>query len=153
MVSGINDGSNVGRDSLLSGTVGAAAAAAMMGIPSIAMSQARRTRPSRYGPSKIVLPAIARLAVEDPSLRGLIISANAPYCRPDEIRGVVRVEPADMHVFRRTTFDGEEPGANGMTKVESGIPADGLEWQGRHRYLGSEPEVRDSRAPQAGVGT
>ena len=54
VVSGINDGSNVGRDSLLSGTVGAAAAAAMMGIPSIAMSQARRTRPSRYGPSKMV---------------------------------------------------------------------------------------------------
>ena len=129
VVSGINDGSNVGRDSLLSGTVGAAAAAAMMDIPSIAMSQARKTRPTRFGPSKMVLPAIARLAVEEPSVRGLILSVNAPYCRPDEIRGVVRVQPADMHVFRRTTFDGEEPGANGITKVNAGYRP--MDWNGK----------------------
>ena len=129
VVSGINDGSNVGRDSLLSGTVGAAAAAAMMGIPSIAMSQARKNRPTRFGPSKMVLPAIARLAVEEPSVRGLILSVNAPYCRPDEIRGVVRVQPADMHVFRRTTFDGEEPGANGITKVNAGYRP--MDWNGK----------------------
>ena len=129
VVSGINDGSNVGRDSLLSGTVGAAVAAAMMGIPSVAISQARRTRPTQYGSSKMVLPAIARLALEDPSCRGLILSVNAPYCRPDEIRGVVRVQPADMHVFRRTTFDGEEPGANGITKVNAGYRP--MDWNGK----------------------
>ena len=129
VVSGINDGSNVGRDSLLSGTVGAATAAAMMGIPSIAISQARRARPTSFGSSKMVLPAIASMAVEEPSVRGLIISANAPYCRPDEIRGVVRVQPADMHVFRRTTFDGEEPGANGLTTVNAGYRP--MDWRGK----------------------
>ncbi len=129
VVSGINDGSNVGRDSLLSGTVGAAVAAAMMGIPSVAISQARRTRPTQYGSSKMVLPAIARLALEDPSCRGLILSVNAPYCRPDEIRGVVRVQPADMHVFRRTTFDGERSVGNGVMKVKAGYRP--MDWNGK----------------------
>ncbi len=160
VVSGINDGSNVGRDSLLSGTVGAAAAAAMMGIPSIAMSQARRTRPARFGPSRMVLPEIARLAVENSSLRGLILSVNAPYCRPDEIRGAVRVQPADMHVFRRTTFDGEEPAANGLTNVKAGYrPMDWNDkegtdiWALSRRYVTVEllrPEL--VREPESGAG-
>lgn len=129
VVSGINDGSNVGRDSLLSGTVGAAIAGAMMGIPSVAISQARIRRPARYGPSKVILPSIARLAVEDPICEGLILSANAPDCPPDEIKGVLQVQPADKHVFKRTTFDGEEPAANGVTNVKAGYSP--MEWNGK----------------------
>ena len=130
VVSGINDGSNVGRDSLLSGTVGAAVAAAMMGIPSVAISQARRNsadpvRSQQDGPAGHREVGCWRTH----QCRGLILSVNAPYCRPDEIRGVVRVQPADMHVFRRTTFDGERSVGNGVMKVKAGYRP--MDWNGK----------------------
>ena len=34
-----------------------------------------------------------------------------------------------MHVFRRTTFDGEESGANGITKVNAGYRP--MDWNGK----------------------
>ena len=44
VISGINEGSNLGTDTLYSGTVGAAMEAAMNGIPSMALSLALRSR-------------------------------------------------------------------------------------------------------------
>lgn len=119
VVSGINDGSNVGRDIILSGTVGAAAAGAMLGIPSIAISQSRRQQPTRYAPSKAILPNVAKLALEALEHRGLILNVNAPDCRPEEIRGFSGVQLAHMHVLKRTTFQSEEVDAGGVVNVKA----------------------------------
>ena len=53
-----------------------------------------------------------------PGARALCWSSRRQNC-------VRQVQPADMHVFKRTTFDGEEPGPNGVINLRAGyLPMD-----------------------------
>ena len=85
LVSGINEGSNLGEDILLSGTVGAAFQGYFRGVPSVAISVASLTNVN-YGPAALVALALA-IAKAKPSGR-LLLNVNLPNVPAREIQGV-----------------------------------------------------------------
>jgi 5'-nucleotidase len=95
VVSGINEGQNVGPFVDLSGTVGAARAAVARGVPALAVSQGTG-EPFDYGAAvPFVLDWIAErrdslAAGEEPVA---VTNLNVPSCDGGEVRGLVEVEP------------------------------------------------------------
>jgi 5'-nucleotidase len=96
VVSGINQGQNIGPAIAVSGTVGAAKTAVRNGIPALAVSQGIAEPPD--------YPAGVRLAVDwvkqhRKELTGKrpdveLANLNVPTCATGEVRGVVDVPPA-----------------------------------------------------------
>ncbi len=87
VISGINEGANVGMNVLVSGTVGAAFQAHCWDIPAIAISVA--------GTEKFIFDGAAKVAqvlahmFRDGTLSGpMLLNVNVPSIAPDEIQGV-----------------------------------------------------------------
>jgi 5'-nucleotidase len=95
VISGINEGANIGPFSELSGTVGAARTGARAGYPALAASQG-------FGePADFPAGAAAVSAWLDDNIEGLragpaafVETINIPSCTEGEIRGTVEVETA-----------------------------------------------------------
>ncbi|MGZ8763940.1 MAG: 5'/3'-nucleotidase SurE, partial [Acidimicrobiia bacterium] len=98
LVSGINDGQNLGPVTALSGTVGAAREGALDGIPAVAASQGLATEP----PLPVVVPdfpsgAVALMSWVDDFLLGrvgpnvgqTVANINIPTCSSGSIRGTL----------------------------------------------------------------
>jgi 5'-nucleotidase len=86
--SGINAGSNVGIDVIYSGTVSAALEAAIMGVPSIAVSLARPSSDFSYAAK--FAAKLARMLLQDPFLPpGVLLNVNVPHVPEDRIAGVL----------------------------------------------------------------
>jgi 5'-nucleotidase len=86
VISGINDGANLGINVLYSGTVSAATEAAILGVPAMAVSVTRKQDP----PFTWVLPHVEKLAqwVLDNGLpQGVALNVNVPALPPEEIKG------------------------------------------------------------------
>jgi 5'-nucleotidase len=91
ILSGVNRGQNVAEDVTYSGTIAAAMEGAMIGIPSIALSQAYDGRQGRdktnwdcaakLGPD--VVKKILRAGVPD----GGLVNVNFPACAPADVAG------------------------------------------------------------------
>lgn len=97
VVSGINNGQNVGPFIPISGTVGAAEAAATVGVPAIAVSQGFGNPPDFAAAAQIVVAWItAHRATYDGSAskRADVININVPTCTTGSVRGVRQVPPA-----------------------------------------------------------
>lgn len=77
IVSGINKGSNAGRNILYSGTVSAVIEGAMRDVPGIAFSCYDFEEPDYQLASRYV-PSIVRYALEHPLPRGTILNVNFP---------------------------------------------------------------------------
>jgi 5'-nucleotidase len=94
VVSGINQGQNLGPISSISGTVGAAAAAVAAGMPALAASQGLGEPPDYASAARLVVEWVrakrAALAAGDSSV--VVVSLNVPTCPTGEIRGL-RQEP------------------------------------------------------------
>ena len=87
LVSGINQGANLGHDILLSGTVGAALQGYLRGVPSIAMSIASLTD-LKYEAAAETARALAE-SISANGLEGpLLINVNLPNVTPAELKGV-----------------------------------------------------------------
>ncbi len=100
MVSGINEGQNVGQLVDVSGTVGAARAGVAGGVPSLAVSSGTETY-DYAAAVPIVLDWIEErrddlLAGEAPLE---VASINVPSCTEGEVRGVVEVPVATAGEF------------------------------------------------------
>ena len=87
VVSGINAGSNLGRDVFLSGTVGAALHGHLKGVPSIAISMARLKRP-RNPTGAFVARALAPLVAGNDLFRDTLLNVTVPSVKPEDLRGV-----------------------------------------------------------------
>jgi 5'-nucleotidase len=90
VVSGINDGENLGDDVLYSGTVAAAVEGRFLGLPTVAISQCR---PSGGGQPKFETAArVARRLVshllERPLDRSMILNVNVPDRPYEELKGL-----------------------------------------------------------------
>ena len=92
VLSGVNRGQNVAEDVTYSGTVAAAMEGTLMGIPSVALSQAYGATTGRQG---IRFDCAERHAAE--TLRrilaagiapGILVNVNFPDCAPDEVAGL-----------------------------------------------------------------
>lgn len=112
VLSGVNRGSNVAEDVSYSGTVAGAMEGTVLGIPSIALSQA-------YGPggrdhphwetSRHHAPALVRRVIAAGIPRDVLVNINFPDCTPDEVQGtsVTSQGKRDQEMLRiEPRFDG-----------------------------------------------
>lgn len=92
VVSGINNGSNLGTDVIYSGTVAAAMEGFFHGLPSVAISAARDK--SVHGEESGNYLYGARLAAEycqklvNDEIPRTLLNINIPGCQPEDVRGV-----------------------------------------------------------------
>ena len=87
--SGINDGANLGDDTLYSGTVAAAIEGRFLGLPTVAFSLCMEPESGRHFESaaRVAQALIARL-LEAPLERGMTLNVNIPDLPFDELRGI-----------------------------------------------------------------
>ena len=91
VLSGVNRGRNVGEDVIYSGTVAGAMEGAVLGIPSIALSQAYKSssgQPPFWDTSLRYGPDIVRRILNEGVRRDVLINVNFPDCRPEEVKGI-----------------------------------------------------------------
>jgi len=122
VVSGINQGQNVGDLTELSGTVGAGLTAARLGIPAIAVSTAFGADLD-YGEAATYTAALVERSRRSRALRArlapakeptaLVLNVNFPTCTTGETRGVVVVPLGQI-----TTITGYAPGAGTLVVPE-----------------------------------
>ena len=87
LVSGINQGSNLGEDILASGTVGAALQGYVRGYPSIAISVAA-VKDTRFDVAAAFLKVLSSSLSDGVPLPRSLINVNIPNEPPDRITGV-----------------------------------------------------------------
>jgi len=102
VISGINRGSNAGINVIYSGTVSAATEAAIMGIPSLAISLDTHKEADFTYAAKFARK-MARLILSNPSLRGSAVNINVPCLPSEEIKGVVVVRQGKNNIVE--TFE------------------------------------------------
>lgn len=91
VLSGVNRGQNIAEDVSYSGTVAGAIEGTILGIPSIAMSQAHSFA-NRSNPTYDVAQAhgarVVRMLLEEGIPPGIIMNVNFPDVAPDEVKGI-----------------------------------------------------------------
>lgn len=88
VVSGINNGWNVGTDVHYSGTVGAAMEGAFEGVPGLAVSTGRMDTLMFRRAARMAVE-VARRIVQSPLPPATIANLNLPDCPADDVRGLV----------------------------------------------------------------
>ena len=89
ILSGINSGPNLAEDITYSGTASAAMDGALMGIPSVALSQYRSYgMPPRWETSEHYLPGVIAKLLTMTWARGSFVNVNVPNVAPEEVTGV-----------------------------------------------------------------
>ena len=86
VVSGVNRGYNLGRVTYVSGTVGAAREAALMGIPAIASSLA--VEQSDYAPAAEIVRQVVEVVRKNGLDPGVFLNVNVPAGAPGAIKGI-----------------------------------------------------------------
>ncbi|MBS1914386.1 MAG: 5'/3'-nucleotidase SurE [Bacteroidetes bacterium] len=92
VVSGINHGRNTAVSLIYSGTVSAATEAAVLGIPSIAISLDDVSDEADFSAAALVAQWITPIVAERGLPRGVLLNVNVPRLPASEIRGI-RVAP------------------------------------------------------------
>ena len=91
VLSGVNRGRNAAEDVLYSGTVAGAKEAAVLGIPSFALSQAYASAKSKepYWETPIQhAPGIIERVLKEGIPRDVLINVNFPDCAPGAVKGI-----------------------------------------------------------------
>jgi len=88
IISGINDGHNLGEDIFYSGTVAAAREGAMYGVPSLAASLVLNQDPHRHYESAVYFVRKVALVMMEKKMQGELINLNVPNSPLDEIKGL-----------------------------------------------------------------
>ena len=87
LISGINQGANVGKNIIYSGTVSAATEGTILGIPSIAISLESYRSDDWRGAKKTAVD-LACYVLQYGVPKGTLLNVNVPYCDPNEIKGI-----------------------------------------------------------------
>jgi 5'-nucleotidase len=110
VVSGINQGQNIGELSEISGTVGAARTAARLGIPAIAVSQGVNA-PINYDYAAVLTSFLVQVwrneLLARPRLPVKVFNVNVPTCAT--VRGVKQVPIGDSN--RVVSYNESSPGS------------------------------------------
>jgi 5'-nucleotidase len=91
VLSGVNRGRNAAEDVTYSGTVAGAMEGAVLGIPSLALSQAYHAaaRPQPHWETAIKHgPDVIRRVLAEGIPKDVLVNVNFPDCAPDEVKGV-----------------------------------------------------------------
>jgi 5'-nucleotidase len=116
VLSGVNRGQNIAEDVTYSGTIAGAMEGTLLGIPSIALSQAHGIGSQGVGPrwtcAETHAPSIIRKLLAHGFAKGVLFNVNFPDCEPGEITGISatiqgqRDQAALMDVVERQDFRG-----------------------------------------------
>ena len=87
VVSGINDGANMGDDTIYSGTVAAATEGFLLGIPSIAFSLSGKGWEHLAAAAGVAADLVARFQ-RDPAVEPVLYNVNIPNLAADSIKGL-----------------------------------------------------------------
>jgi 5'-nucleotidase len=109
VLSGVNRGRNAGEDVIYSGTIAGAMEGTILGIPSLALSQAYKSRsnqPPYWETGLRFAPDIIRKALAEGIPRDVLLNVNFPDCPPDAIKAVVvttqgRRRQERLHIDKR----------------------------------------------------
>src|SRR5215470_2346321 len=96
VVSGINDGQNMGDDTLYSGTVAAAMEGFVFGIPSIAFSMVEKGDKNLDSAAAIASEVVGRIA-RQPLSSACLLNINVPNLARSEIRGIAVTRLGKRH--------------------------------------------------------
>ncbi|GGY51393.1 5'/3'-nucleotidase SurE [Parvularcula lutaonensis] len=89
ILSGVNNGQNLAEDVTMSGTIAVAFQGMTIGIPSVALSQARADRnKAPFGTATALAPDILRKLLDKGWDDNVVININFPNCPPEEVAGV-----------------------------------------------------------------
>jgi 5'-nucleotidase len=107
VVSGINQGANLGHDVTYSGTVAAAMEAAIFGLPAVAVSLDSHDS-QEYGPAARVTASLVSKVQEHGLPPHTILNVNVPPVAAAEIAGVA-VTRLGRRVYRDVLVDRQDP--------------------------------------------
>ncbi len=108
VVSGINEGVNLGNDVYISGTLGAAVQGHFYDVPAIAVSTVLYDNKVRFDGAARIGGLLARKVKEKMLHPRVLLNVNVPYLPVDEIEGVQLTRPG-----RRTYRDAIKKGNDG----------------------------------------
>jgi 5'-nucleotidase len=109
VLSGVNRGRNVGEDVIYSGTVAGAMEGALLGIPSIALSQSYKSRsgkPPYWDTSLRYGPDIIKRVLGNGMRKDVLVNVNFPDCAPDDVKSIAvlplgRRRQERLHIEKR----------------------------------------------------
>jgi len=106
VVSGVNDGANLGDDVLYSGTVAAAIEGRFLGLPTIAVSLCTEPQgPRHFETAARVAGMIAKQVLTKPLvIRSLILNVNVPDLPFDELKGFKTTRLGNRHRSESAIF-------------------------------------------------
>lgn len=110
LVSGINNGQNLGHDIHFSGTVSAAIAGTFMGIPSIAISLPYSRRSYHYETATHIALRIAKAVLRYGLPRGILLNVNVPNRPLSEIKGI-EITRQDKAAYKSKVTKKPNPGS------------------------------------------
>lgn len=91
VLSGVNSGSNVADDVTYSGTVAGAMEGTLLGLRSVAISQAYNfandERVVPYETAEALAPALLKKLIAAELPEGVLLNVNFPNCQPEEVAG------------------------------------------------------------------
>lgn len=107
LVSGINEGVNLGQDVIYSGTVAAAREGLIVGVPGIAVSQ-DISNGHHYGPSAVFAAELAAKVLAEGLPPGVLLNVNAPALPRELIKGV-KVGPLGKRDYGKDVTPHQDP--------------------------------------------
>jgi 5'-nucleotidase len=137
ILSGVNNGQNIAEDVTVSGTVAAAMQGMQMGIPAIALSQAKGFRPGQPIPWETAAahgPAVVRAVLDAGWPDGAVVNINFPDCLPGDVAGV------------EATVQGQRDEDVNHVEQRTDLRGNHYYWIGYAAKLSRPPEGTDLRA-------
>jgi 5'-nucleotidase len=113
LLSGINEGGNLGADVYMSGTVAAAREAALLGARAVAVSHyVRRSKPIDWGVAEARTELVLARLLADPPTTGVYWNVNLPHVEGEVDLVETPLDPSGMHMEYRLEGDGYVYGGN-----------------------------------------
>jgi 5'-nucleotidase len=145
VVTGINNGENLGTITFYSGTCGCACEAAVKGIPAIAVSLSPGPTMD-YGPAADCIVDLIRALREKPMKPGLFLNVNVPNLPKDEIKGMMVVpqdmRPSNQSYARKVDSLGQVYYLNSFKALEAETEKTDV-WAVRNGYISITPFLLD----------
>ncbi len=110
VVSGINNGPNLGTDVIYSGTVSGAIEASMMGVPSVAISMSSHNFIS-FTEAAAFAAKMVHQVLDFPKKPAPIFNVNFPVCDPREIKGT-KITKLGIRKYRNNFIHRKDPRGN-----------------------------------------
>ncbi len=152
VLSGVNRGRNAGEDVIYSGTVAGAVEGTILGIPSVALSQAYKSRssqPPHWETAIRFAPDIIRRVLAAGIPRDVLININFPDCAPGEVKGIA-VTTQGRNRQDRLQIDARQDGRGNAYYWIAYVRVRGTPAGGRQRYFraGRESDRGHAAAPR-----